>query len=47
MRFQRLLERQAASNCYWTETDGAQVAIISGDPFKSGLYFVRSKLPAE
>jgi quercetin dioxygenase-like cupin family protein len=25
---------------------GAQIAVISGDPFKSGLYVVRLKLPA-
>jgi hypothetical protein len=25
---------------------GAQIAIVSGDPFKDGLYVVRMKLPA-
>ena len=26
---------------------GAQIAIISGDPFKTGLYVVRLKFPAD
>jgi hypothetical protein len=26
---------------------GAQIAVISGDPFKEGLYVVRLKMPAD